>query len=343
MDIILNTLYLMTEGAYLHRDGTALKVEIEKIERLRVPIHHLESVVAMEQVMVSPSAMGLLAEHGVSLTYLGYSGRLLARVDAPVSGNVLLRRKQFRVADDASKCLALSKSFVAGKIQNARNLLMRSARDVSEAVDAKVLEDASKDLADSIRSLEKATDLDELRGYEGSSAKNYFGVFSNLVRQQREDFIMVGRNRRPPKDPVNALLSFCYAILLHDCVAALTSAGLDPNVGFLHGDRSGKPSLALDLMEEFRTLLADRLVLSLINRKQVGPKGFSKREGGCVEMDADTRKAVVTAWQERKKEEIVHPLLEQKCRIGQLPFLQAKLLARVIRGDDSVYIPCVLR
>ena len=343
MDVILNTLYLMTEGAYLNRDGMTLKVMIEKEERLRVPIHHLESVVAMDQVMVSPSAMGLLAEQGVSLTYLGYSGRLLARVDAPVSGNVLLRRKQFRAADDAVKCLALSKSFTAGKIQNARNAVLRAARDTTVESDAKSLEDAAKDLADGIRSLENAIDLDQLRGYEGSAAKSYFGVFNSLIRQQRDDFIMAGRNRRPPKDPVNALLSFCYAILLHDCVAALTSAGLDPNVGFLHGDRSGKPSLALDLMEEFRTLLADRLVLTLINRKQVGPKGFEKREGGGVEMDADTRKAVVTAWQERKKEEIVHPLLEQKCRIGQLPFLQAKLLARVIRGDDSVYIPCVLR
>ncbi len=343
MDIILNTLYLMTEGAYLHRDGLALKVEVEKEERLRVPVHHLESVVAMEQVMVSPSAMGLLAENGVSLTFLSYSGRLLARVDAPVSGNVVLRRKQFRAADDSAKCLALAKSFTAGKLQNARNTLLRAARDIEKGPDSEALDQAARDLADSLRALERVESLEEVRGHEGSAARAYFGVFDRLFSQQKLDFVMDGRNRRPPKDPVNALLSFLYALLLHDCVAALSATGLDPNVGFLHGDRPGKPSLALDMMEEFRTLLADRLVLAMVNRKQVAAKGFEKREGGGVEMDNGTRKAVVAAWQERKKEEVTHPLLDQKCRIGQLPYLQAKLLARVIRGDDPVYIPCVLR
>jgi CRISPR-associated protein Cas1 len=343
MDVKLNTLYITTEGAYLHRDGLALKVEVEKQEKLRVPVHHLESVVVFEHVMVSPSAMGLLAEHGVSLTFLSYSGRLLARVDAPVSGNVLLRRKQFRAADVPEKCLALAKSFVAGKIQNARNTLMRSARESENAEETESLKNTGESLATYIRNAEKAADMEELRGHEGMAAREYFGCFNLCFRQQRADFVLDGRNRRPPKDPVNALLSFAYALLLHDCVAALSAAGLDPNVGFLHGDRPGKPSLALDLMEEFRTLRADRLVLSLVNRKQVSAQGFEKREGGGVEMDDATRKAVVVAWQERKKETLTHPLLEQECSIGQLPFIQARLLARVIRGDDPAYVPCVLK
>lgn len=343
MDVKLNTLYVTTEGAYLHRDGLALKVEVEKEEKLRVPIHHLESVVVFDQVMVSPSAMGLLAEQGVSLTFLNYSGRLLARVDAPVSGNVLLRRKQFRAADDPGVCLALSKSFIAGKIQNARGTLMRAARETENEGERSELKKVGESLASSLRNLERTSDLEQVRGYEGIASRDYFGTFSLCLRQQREDFTLDGRNRRPPKDPVNALLSFIYALLLHDCVAALAAAGLDPNVGYLHGDRPGKPSLALDLMEEFRTLLADRLVLSLVNRKQVSANGFEKREGGGVEMSNETRKTVIVAWQERKKETLKHPLLEQECRVGQLTFLQAKLLARVIRGDDSVYIPCVLK
>jgi len=343
MDVKLNTLYVMTEGAYLHRDGLALKVEVEKKEKLRVPVHHLESVVVFDQVMVSPSAMGLLAEQGVSVTFLSYSGRLLARVDAPVSGNVLLRRKQFRAADDPEKCIALAKSFIAGKIQNARNTLMRAARESESPVESDGLKKTGESLASYIRNMEKAASLDEVRGHEGMASREYFGSLNLCFRQQREDFVLDGRNRRPPKDPVNALLSFVYALLLHDCVAALSATGLDPNVGFLHGDRSGKPSLALDLMEEFRTLSADRLVLSLVNRKQVSAKGFEKREGGGVEMDDATRKAVVVAWQERKKEILTHPLLDQQCTVGQLAFIQAKLLARVIRGDDPVYIPCILK
>lgn len=343
MDIKLNTLYVTTEGAYLHRDGSTLKVEVDKKEKLRVPVHHLESVVVFDHVMVSPSAMGFLAEQGISLTFLSYSGRLLARVDAPVSGNVLLRRRQFRAADDQAQCLALAKSFIAGKIQNARNVLMRAARESENGDEEQHFRETGENLAGYIRRLEKTANLEEVRGYEGMASREYFGVFNLCFRQQRENFVLDGRNRRPPKDPVNALLSFVYALLLHDCVAALVATGLDPNVGFLHGDRPGKPSLALDLMEEFRTLLADRLVFSLVNRKQVSPEGFEKRDGGGVEMDNATRKTVVVGWQERKRETVKHPLLDQECMVGQLPFLQAKLLARVIRGDDPIYVPCVLK
>ena len=339
MEVMLNTLYVTTAGAYVHRDGSTLKVEVEKVERLRVPIHHLESVVAFNQVLVSPGAMSLMVEHGVALTYLSYTGRLVARVDAPVSGNVLLRRKQFRLADDPVGSLALARNCVAGKIQNARNNLMRGAREAEAAEAREHLVGVGQKLANHLGHVERAKGMDELRGHEGIAAKDYFEALPELIRKQREDFKFEGRNRRPPRDSVNALLSFVYALLLHDCVAALSAAGLDPNVGFLHADRPGKPSLALDLMEEFRPALADRLTLSLINRKQVQSVGFSLREGGGVEMDDATRKSVISAWQERKQESLTHPLLEQECRIGQLPFLQAKLMARVIRGDDEFYIP----
>jgi CRISPR-associated protein Cas1 len=339
VEVMLNTLYVTTAGAYVHRDGSTLKIEVEKVERLRVPIHHLESVVAFDQVLVSPGAMQLMAENGVALTYLGYTGRLVARMDAPNSGNVLLRRKQFRLADDPVGSLALARNCVAGKIQNARNNLLRGAREAAEAESKAALARAGQLLAGHLGHVERAASLDELRGHEGIAAKDYFEALPVLIRQQREDFKFDGRNRRPPRDPVNALLSFIYALLLHDCMAALAAAGLDPNVGFLHADRPAKPSLALDLMEEFRPALADRLVLSLINRKQVQARGFTIREGGGVEMDDETRKGVISAWQERKKETLTHPLLEQECMAGQLPFLQARLMARVIRGDDEFYNP----
>jgi CRISPR-associated protein Cas1 len=275
----------------------------------------------------------------VALSFLGYNGRLVARVDAPVSGNVLLRRNQFRKADDPVFSLSVARHCVAGKVQNARNNLMRGARDAGSAKDKELLAEAGQLLANHLAHVGRAQDMNELRGHEGIAAKDYFEALPALIKQQKEGFRFEGRNRRPPRDPVNALLSFTYALLLHDCVAALTAAGLDPNVGFLHVDRPGKPSLALDLMEEFRPALADRLVLSLINRRQVQPGGFESREGGAVEMDDATRKAVIAAWQDRKKEELSHPLLEQACRVGQLPFLQARLLARAIRGDDEAYIP----
>lgn len=339
MDVMLNTLYVTTAGAYLHREGSTLKVEVGRQERLRVPVHHLESVVVFDQVMVSPGAMQLMAENGVALSFLGFTGRLVARVDAPVSGNVLLRRKQFRAADDPSVSLAIARHCVAGKIQNARNNLMRGARESVCQEDKALLAEAGVLLANHLRHVQTAVSLEELRGHEGVAAKDYFEVFGVLIRQQKDAFKFEGRNRRPPRDRVNALLSFVYALLLHDCIAALAAAGLDPNVGFLHGDRPGRPSLGLDLMEEFRPALADRLVLALINRRQVQEGGFEVKEGGAVEMDDVTRKTVIAAWQERKKDRLTHPLLEQECAVGRLPFLQARLMARVIRGDDEVYVP----
>lgn len=341
-EVVQNTLYVTTEGAYVHRDGLLLKVEIEKETRLAVPIHHLQSVVVFGHSLVSPGALALCAEHGVPVSYLSLHGRLVARVDAPASGNVLLRREQFRWADDPDRCREISRAIVAGKVQNARTLLLRAAREAADAGDAEALRSAADLLGGTIRDLGRAATLDEVRGIEGDAARRYFEAFPRMIRV-RDGFPMAGRSRRPPLDPVNALLSFLYAILVHDCAAALTCAGLDPSVGFLHVDRPGRPSLALDLMEEFRPLIADRLVLALINRRQVAPAGFAVREGGAVEMDEKTRKAVLAAYQERKQEEVRHPLLDQKTRVGMLPFIQARLLARCIRGDIPVYPPCVLR
>ena len=341
MEVLQNVLYVMTQGAYLRRDHLTVQVEVEGKVKLGIPMHNLEAIVVFGQVMVSPGLMGGCAEHGVSLTFLSESGRMLARVDGPVSGNVLLRREQFRWADRVDCALKLGRSFVAGKLQNARANLMRSARECEG--EGKDLAMAAEAQAAGIRRLEQAADLDVVRGIEGAAAREYFGVFGSMVRQDREAFELKGRTRRPALDRMNSLLSFLYALLLADCSAALAGAGLDPNVGFLHADRPGKPSLALDLMEEFRALLADRLALTLVNRKQVQAAGFVTRDGGAVEMTEATRREVIGAWRERKLDMVTHPLVNQSMRVGMLAHTQARILARVIRGDIEEYVPCSLK
>jgi CRISPR-associated protein Cas1 len=343
MEIQQNVLYVMTQGAYVHRDHLCLQVQVEGEVKLAVPIHNLQALALFGNVMVSPGALQLCAETGASVTFLSEPGRLLARVDAPVSGNVLLRREQFRQADRPEKALGYGRCFVAGKLQNARASLLRAARDRPAPEDLDALRKGAAELAAGIRHLEAAETLDEVRGIEGAAARAYFQSFGAMIRSEREAFAPQGRTRRPPLDRGNALLSFVYALLLADCTAALVSAGLDPNVGFLHTDRPGRPSLALDLMEEFRTLLADRLVLTLINRRQIAPEGFQVRDGGAVEMAAQTRRQVVAAWQERKQESVTHALLGQNTRVGLLPHLQARILARAIRGEMGSYAPCVLK
>jgi CRISPR-associated protein Cas1 len=343
MDIQLNTLYVFTAGSYLHRDHQTVRVEVEKQTRLAVPIHQLDAIAAFGPVMVSPGLMELCAESGVAVTFLSDSGRLISRVDAPRSGNVLLRREQFRRADRPDACVALARSFVAGKLHNARNSLLRAGRETKDPADETALTFGAARLGQHIDELATAETLDGVRGHEGDGARVYFGNFSRMLRQQRADFAMTERSRRPPLDAVNALLSFTYAVVLNDCVAALTAAGLDPDVGFLHCDRPGRPSLALDLVEEFRTLIADRLVLALINRMQVRAAQFVIRDGGAVEMSVEARKTLVQAYVARKREEVTHPLLGTTVRVGQLPFIQAKVLARHLRGDAEVYFPCVLR
>ncbi len=344
MDVHLNTLYVTTPGSYLRRDRMNVVVEIDKNPRGAFPIHHLEGIALFGRVMVSSAVMAFCQESAIPITFLSESGRLLARVDAPRSGNVLLRREQFRLADRPDACAHLARSFVAGKLHNARNTLLRAARDTAEPVDRASFEKAASMIAGHIEDLPTATSTDAIRGHEGDSARVYFEVFPSLIRQpRRADFPMKGRSRRPPLDRVNAMLSFTYALLQNDCLSGLVAAGLDPDVGFLHVDRPGRPSLVLDLVEEFRTLVADRLVLALINRQQITSAHFVDRDGGSVEMTVDGRKTLIQAFVARKRELVRHPLLEAEVKIGQLPFLQAKLLARQIRGDCETYIPCVLK
>ena len=343
MDVQLNTLFVVTRGATIRRDHLTLKVVVEKQTKLTIPIHQLDGLAAFGGVHVTPSAMALCAEHGVAVSFLTESGRLVARVDAPGSGNVLLRREQFRAADDEAKRTALAKAFVAGKVHNARNLILRSARESGDPADQRELGTAADRLARSLPNVGTAADADSVRGYEGDAARVYFDIFKHLVRQNRADFTPNGRTRRPPLDRMNALLSFLYGLLRHDCAAALQAAGLDPSVGFLHVDRPGRPGLALDLMEEFRPLIADRVALSLVNRQQVSADGFVIRDGGGVEMTDATRRIIIAEYQKRKRDEVTHPTLDQKCPVGRLWFLQARILARVIRGDLPVYVPCVLK
>jgi CRISPR-associated protein Cas1 len=341
MDVQLNTLFVVTRGATVRRDHLTLAVVVDRQTRLTVPVHQLDGVAVFGGVHVTPDAMRLCAEHGVAVSFLTESGRLVCRVDAPGSGNVLLRRAQFRWADAPDRRAAIARCVVAGKVQNARNVLLRAARESGADADRQALQAAINRLADVLPVLAGCADADVARGHEGDAARVYFDAFPALVRQQRTDFVFAGRTRRPPLDPVNALLSFAYGLLLHDCAAALTAVGLDASVGFLHVDRPGRPGLALDLMEEFRPLIADRLVLALINRQQVRPDGFQTAEGGAVQMTEATRRAVLATYQQRKREEVTHPVLGQKVPVGRLPFLQARILARHLRGDLESYVPCV--
>jgi CRISPR-associated protein Cas1 len=344
MDIQLNTLYIFTAGSYLRRDHTNVVIEVERQRKGAIPIHHLDSIAVFGPVTVSPGIVELCAESGVALTYLRESGRLIARIDAPRSGNVLLRREQFRRADQPQACAALARSFVAGKLHNGRNTLLRAARESDDGDDRTALDAAAARIGQHIEDLARADNCDSVRGHEGDGARVYFEVFPRLIRPaRREGFPMNGRSRRPPLDPVNCLLSFTYGMLRNDCIAALTAAGLDPDVGYLHADRPGRPGLALDLMEEFRTLVADRLVLSLINRQQITPDQFATRDGGAVELTESGRKALVQGYVARKRDEVKHPLTDTTARVSQLPFLQAKILARCLRGDSETYLPCILR
>ncbi len=343
MEVQLNTLFVVTRAATVRRDHLTLQVLVEKQLKLTVPVHQLDGVAVFGGVHVTPSAMALCAENAVAVSFLTESGRLLARVDAPGSGNVLLRRVQFRAADDEGKRTEVAKAVVAGKIHNTRNLLLRAAREAASPDDQRPLAAAAARLGDALPSVGAASSADSVRGYEGDAARVYFEVFHHMVRQNRESFTPDGRTRRPPLDRMNALLSFLYGMLRHDCAAGLQAAGLDPSVGFLHVDRPGRPGLALDLMEEFRPLIADRVALALVNRQQVTADGFTPREGGGIEMSEGTRRAVIAEYQKRKRDEVVHPTLGQKCPVGRLWFLQARILARYLRGDLPAYVPCLLK
>ncbi len=332
--VFLNTLFVQTQGAYLHLDHETLKVEVEGQTRLQVPLHHLGGVAVFGQVMVSPFLIHKLAEEGKELVYYTQSGRFRARMQGPVSGNVLLRRAQHAALDDASQATDLARGFVVGKVRNARSILLRARRDDPNL--AATLDPCVQELTYLQEAARRAPTLDELRGVEGMAAAQYFSRFASLVRIP--EFPFSGRNRRPPRDPVNALLSFLYALLMNDVASALEGVGLDPQVGFLHALRPGRMALALDLMEEFRPWLADRLALSLINRRQLTRQDFDFRPGGAVLLNENGRKKVVVAYQKRKQEELSHPLFKRKLPVGLTWHVQARLLARRIRGDLETYV-----
>lgn len=337
MKRLLNTLYIQTQGAWIARDGETLRITVEGETHLRVPIHTLGGVVCFGAVSASASAMGLCAEYGVTLSFLTEYGRFLARVEGPVSGNVLLRRAQYRLAEEDSTAAHIARSIVAAKLANCRTVILRGARDYADAPGAPALRAAANDMMRTLDRLAMAQPLDSVRGHEGDGGRHYFGAFGNLINAPGDGFRFAGRNRRPPRDNVNALLSFLYTVLTHDIRGACECNGLDPAVGFLHRDRPGRPSLALDLLEELRPILADRLALSLINRRQVKPNGFRTTESGGVQMDDQTRKTVLVAYQERKQESVLHPFVEETIPWGLLPHVQAQLLARHIRGDLDEY------
>ena len=336
---LLNTLYVSSQGSYLHQDGETVVVEREKVKVLQLPFHAIGGIVCFGNVLCSPFLLGSCAERDIGISFLSEHGRFLASVRGPVSGNVLLRRQQYRIADDPIATRNIAANIVSGKLANARVVLNRALRDHGERAESEALRGASAAIDRILDRIPSAVDSDEIRGFEGLAAAEYFGVFDRLIVEQKEGFPFSDRNRRPPLDPVNALLSFVYTLLMHDIRSAIETVGLDPAVGFLHRDRPGRPGLALDLMEEFRSVIADRLVLSLINRRQVNPKGFAKAANGAVTMDDDTRKAVLVEYQSRKQEEIRHPYLEETLPIGLLFFVQANLMARHVRGDIDGYPP----
>lgn len=344
MQTLLNILYITVPDAYLKLENDTVKIEIERVKKLQVPLHHLAGIVCFGHTMLSPGLMHRLADDGKCLVLLDANGRFKARLEGGITGNILLRQAQFRQADDPIFALDLAKAMISGKLKNTRQVLLRGARESKDINEQAELTRGALDLAASLRALEVADDLDQLRGLEGEAAKQYFARFNFLIRADvRSDFSFNGRTRRPPLDRVNALLSFLYSMLMNDCRSALETVGLDPQQGYLHAVRPGRAALALDLMEEFRAIMADRLALTLINRGQVSTKDFVEREGGAVLLEGDTRRAVVIAYQERKQELLTHPLLKTSVSIGLIPMLQARLLARAIRGEIDGYVPFVAR
>lgn len=337
---MLNTIYVTSEGAWLRKDGANVVVEVDGAERGRAPLHMLDGVVTFGRAGASPALLAACAEAGITVSHLEPNGRFLARVEGRRTGNVLLRRTQFRVADDAARKTIVVRGIVAAKAANQRAVVRRALRDHGEAMAAAERDDlaaAERRLTDVVRRTLVTSDVDGLRGLEGEAAFVYFSIFAHLVRTTEPAFAFGGRSRRPPLDRINALLSFLYAMLGHDCRSALEAHGLDPQVGFLHADRPGRAGLALDLMEELRPVVADRLALSLVNRRQIEPKDFIVEESGGVRLTDEARKRVLVAWQERKRDELRHPFLNETVTLGLVAHAQAQLLARHLRGDLDGY------
>ncbi len=332
---MLNVLYVTTPGAYLAKDGENIVVRVLEEEKFKIPAHTIEGIVCFGYAGASPALMHHCAENNIGLSFLTEHGKYMGRITGHVSGNVLLRRKQYRFADEKEKSISIANTMIAGKIANCRTILQRAQRENN--IPGPELETAILKLSRKIRLAQNASNAESLRGIEGEAASIYFSMFNYLITQQKQDFVMNGRNRRPPRDNINAMLSFLYTLLMHEVQSALETVGIDPYVGFLHTDRPGRPGMALDMMEELRPIMADRLAVSLINLKQVQNKGFIKKESGGITMDDDTRKTLITAWQKRKQTEITHPYLNVKIPFGLIPYLQALLLSRFLRGDIDAY------
>ena len=334
---LLNTLYVTSENSYLGLDGENVVVYDDKKEIGRVPLHNLEGIVSFGYRGTSPALMGACADKNISLCYLTPQGKFLARITGKIKGNVILREQQFLSCKDETIRLRIAKNCILGKVYNARWVLERAVRDHSMQIDAEAVKTASLQLKSFLDYIQNAKSMDQLRGYEGEAASIYFGVFDELILQQKKDFLFQGRNKRPPLDNVNAMLSFVYTLLTNQITSALETVGLDPYVGYMHTDRPGRASLSLDLIEELRAVMADRFVLSLINKKIVNGKDFTRKENGAVLMDTESRKKLLSEWQNKKKEMITHPYLKEKMEWGMVPYVQAMLLARFLRGDLDGY------
>jgi CRISPR-associated protein Cas1 len=343
MHQLLNTLYVQTERSYLHLDHDTLRVEVERETRLQAPLLQLSAIVCFGDVLLSPALLHRCAEDGRAVVWLDRNGRFKGRLEGPASGNVLLRRAQHLALSDPRRRLEISRNLVAGKIRNGRHVLQRGAREALDLDEAAALRESGERLRGIVERLPLRDDLDLLRGDEGEAARDYFGAFGWLIRADREAFGFVLRSRRPPRDRINALLSFLYTLLRTDCLAALEGVGLDPQVGFFHALRPGRPALALDLMEELRPAIADRLALTLVNRGQLQRDDFESHPGGAVYLSDSGRRTVIVAYQKRKQEEIDHRVLERKTPVGLLPHLQARLLARHLRNDIAHYPPFLMR
>ena len=339
MKRLLNTLYITSPNRYLSLDGENVVVLEKDAEIGRIPLHNLEAIVTFGYTGASPALMGACAARGIGLTFLSGSGRFLARVTGEVYGNVILRKEQYRISENPEASLEIAKNCITGKVYNSRWILERAIRDYPLRLDVEKLRSKSQFLQETLETIQSCNRANSLLGLEGEAASVYFSVFDDLILQQKDVFQFHGRNRRPPTDKVNAMLSFAYTLLTSMCASALETVGLDPYVGFYHTDRSGRKSLALDLVEELRSIMADRFVLTLINKRVVSQEGFIQKENGAVIMDENLRKTFLSAWQKKKQEMITHPFLGEKIEWGMVPFIQAILLSRYLRGDLDAYPP----
>lgn len=339
MKKLLNTLYVTAANRYLSLDGENVVVLEGQEEIGRIPLHNLEGIVTFGYTGASPALMGACAKKNIDLSFMSGTGRFLARVSGEIKGNVTLRKEQYRISEQKKESIKIACNFITGKVYNAKWVLERAAREYPLRLDAEKLKEKSVFMSENLQKIRKCENAEKLLGLEGESASLYFSVFDEMILQQKEDFLFAGRNKRPPLDNVNAMLSFAYTLLTGMCASALEAVGLDPYVGFFHTDRPGRVSLALDLMEELRSVMADRFVLTLINKKIINASGFTKKESGAVIMDDDARKQFLTQWQNKKKETITHPFLLEKMEWGLVPYVQAMLLARYIRGDLDEYPP----